>query len=166
MSSAELLALAERCEAATDADRRLDAEIAAACRFFPANMGFVWKAGLRANVPEVGRVECHTNLGTGGPHYAAPKFTASLDAAMTLVPANSLWCTGDGIEGPFARLCIPVGIGYLGGEQDARYANTPALALCAAALRARATIPAASTRPHADGTRNAGIEAASGKGSL
>jgi len=109
----------------------LDAEIAALCRFFPKDVGLVWKAGLRANAPEIGRVECHTNLGTGGPHYSAPRFTASLDAAMKLVPETTdtklgrLWCVERFSE-------ITDGKTTWKGK-----AVTEALALCAASLRAR-----------------------------
>ncbi len=140
-----LLALADRCEKAEGADRALDAEIAAACRYFPRDVGFVWEAGLRANVPEVGRIECHTNLGTGGPHYAAPKFTTSLDAAMTLVPSGSgmklerYWiASADGpvwsasVTSPTTRPNVIVGCDY----NEAFDCRSAALALTAASLRA------------------------------
>lgn len=76
--------LIARLEAATGPDRELDAEIAAAVRYFPRGVGFVWQDSLTPNSPELGRVECCTSLGTGGPHYAAPTYTASLDSALTL----------------------------------------------------------------------------------
>ncbi|KQM18417.1 hypothetical protein [Novosphingobium sp. Leaf2] len=135
-----LLDLAERCEAAMGADRELDALIAATCRFFPRYVGYIWKAGLRANVPEVGRVECHTKIGAGGLHYSAAKFTASLDAAMTLVPegwklrqmAFSAPCADD------RSWHLNLHGGKVGEHHLVGRGKTPELALCAAALRARA----------------------------
>lgn len=80
--------LAERVEASSGPDRELDAEITATVRHFPNDVGFVWQDDLEPNVPEPGRVTCVTSLGTSGPHYAAPRYTASLDAAMKLVPKD------------------------------------------------------------------------------
>lgn len=127
--------LASRVEAASGADRELDAEIAAAVRYFPRNVGFVWQNDLEPNVPEVGRVTCVTSLGTGGPHYAAPAYTASIDAALTLVPP--------GLMAAICRFSNGKGRAQLhdgrdiGGPGIDAFAATPALALCAAALRAR-----------------------------
>ena len=62
-------------------------------------------------------------------YIRAPAYTASLDAAETLVPENCkrCWAAGWGIDGvAFATI----------GFERSRYAATPALALCAAALRA------------------------------
>lgn len=94
-----LLELAERCEAATGPDRELDLAVGEEC-----------------TVP-------------GESLFPVPPVTASLDAAMTLVP--------EGYENPL-RL-------YIAGEATAVFigqieaaALTPALAICAAALRARA----------------------------
>lgn len=105
-----LIAIAERCEKATGPDRALDYDIA----------HFVTSAHL-AN------------------HGKAPAYTASLDAALTLVPDSLFpgvsqsvfhcdwhsWMGDEDGDGPLTR-----------GEANAA---TPALALCAAALRARAT---------------------------
>ncbi len=97
-----MLELADRIEAAEGPCRELDAAIASAVRYFPKDVGFIWQHDLKPNSPEPGRVECCTSLGTGGPHYKAPSYTASLDAAMTLVPEG--WCV-DGMKesrsGPF-----------------------------------------------------------------
>lgn len=114
------MTLIERIESADGPDRELDAEIAVAIRYFPQNVGFVWKNDLEPNCPEIGRVTCVTSLGTGGPHYAAPRYTASIDAALTLFPDQT---------GPWSawNCAIP----------RVRDAATPALALCAAALKAR-----------------------------
>jgi hypothetical protein len=103
----ELLALAERVEKATGPDMKLDAEIF-------RDLGIV---------PDRGDV--------GYPHY---RYTASLDAAMTLVPDRydaHLYCCGDGEASAIVTTRKTVG-------QPRLFAATPALALCAAALRARA----------------------------
>lgn len=65
------MTLIERIESADGPDRELDAEIAVAIRYFPQNVGFVWKNDLEPNCPEIGRVTCVTSLGTGGHRNAA-----------------------------------------------------------------------------------------------
>ena len=56
-------------------------------------------------------------------------YTTSIDAAVGLVPEGMAWTAGCEPDfTPFARLW----------EHDLVWASTPALALCAAALRARA----------------------------
>lgn len=59
-----------------------------------------------------------------------PSYTASLDAALTLVPHGKEWEMYGGVQ--------PVALIYYAGSRyvDGR-AATPALALCIAALRAR-----------------------------
>jgi hypothetical protein len=95
-----LLELAERCEKATGPDVDLDLDIS------EATGG--WKA-----------------LAT----WKGVSYTASLDAAMTLVPDgqnfNLFWRAEEGA-------------GFAGVDGSSTKAATPALALCAAALRARA----------------------------
>ncbi len=67
----------------------------------------------------------------------AKAYTASLDAAMTLVDPRALWAHGSMEDGPFARLCWPQPDGsFVGGYVEAFAATVP-LAICAAALRAR-----------------------------
>lgn len=76
-----------------------------------------------------------------GPHgeIAVPSYTASIDAAMKLVPDREFIC----IDGPRRYLHIPTPVpnywraclGYTKSGQV--WAKTPALALAAAALRAR-----------------------------
>lgn len=100
-----LVELAERIEKATGPDRELDREIA--------------------------------NGVIGWPMFAIPvnpiwRYTASLDAAMTLVPEgwflNGVYENGEGRTYATLRKC----------NLAAAVAATPALALCAAALKARA----------------------------
>lgn len=118
----DLLRLAELCEKAEGADRNLDAMIHHAV-----------KAGVGV-----------------GYYQDAPDFTGSLDAAMTLVPEEHMACVtntgglqnnadkpipgkGGALVAPLSDLAAPITID----------AATPALALCAAALRARASTKAA-----------------------
>lgn len=135
----ELLALAELVEALTGPDREVDAEIAIALGWndvrYDRLHGNYWEHQV-GDEYEVGRV--------------IPEWTASLDAAMTLVPAECLFATRTvwdrGNMGGFAsvsryELAEP-------GNMLKRYwmdehqtvAATPALALTAAALRALAAI--------------------------
>jgi hypothetical protein len=131
-----LLALAERCEQATGPDRELDAEIAWMLtaqdrkRLGPPDLRReIWHAGLStpAWVP-------FENVSSFHPNY-----TSSLDAAVTLVPEG--W--GYELRQNHSRLRRA-----LCRMWDGRFiwpggtvAAGPALALCAAALRARATMP-------------------------
>jgi hypothetical protein len=132
-----LLELAERCEMADGPDPYLDEAIADA--LFPAEP-FV----QLADAPE----------GTGfkawrqnGVTQSALRYSASLDAAMTLVPE------GAGFD---LRKCVSaLGIvsmyprGFTKEVIEVR-ARTPALALCAAALKARAAECVPNT-PEGDG---------------
>ena len=105
MSRAELLALAERVEAATGADRDIDHAIYAA--FNPDKP-----------IPYDRRLLPWEHL-----------YTASLDAAMSLVPSGEYWECGP----------LPDMSQYRGRVgMKAAYAATPALALTAATLRALA----------------------------
>jgi hypothetical protein len=127
-----LLELAERCEQATGPDRELDAEIAEAS----------------GNVPE--DYQRATHYGEPRPYFwhkferegeiIPLRYTASLDAAMTLVPegleGRVEWRTGKGMHPAYASMW---GCGARDIDRhDNGHGKTPALALCAAALRARA----------------------------
>lgn len=61
---------------------------------------------------------------------------AFVDAALTLVPAKSLWSVADMEDGPVAEVLIPLLGGHFGEGGSSRGA-TPALALCIAALKAQ-----------------------------
>ena len=111
-TAAELIALAERCERE---------EPSAALNFA------IWEAVYARRAP-VGTFE----------EWVAPAYTASLDAAVTLVPDGWSWFC----EGP-ASISAAAHIWNPSARASAEYrslAKTPALALCAAALRARAAI--------------------------
>jgi len=117
--SGELLALADRVEAATGPDRDIDCwienrlDLAKFVPDSPAPHGGGWLDK---------RVE--------------PKpYTASLDAAMTLVPEGAFWSiTMRGKQQGGYHACCQIE-----GSLDWREGATPALALTAAALRAQAT---------------------------
>jgi hypothetical protein len=133
-NQAELIA---RLEKATGPSRELDAAI-----FIKVTPG----------VKEAGRIDVDKDRGVVGwwpkdaPYQSArdvPAYTASLDAAMTLVPEGWSWCVFSEVRmGPelvriglakvetFAR-CFGSGKGFTCP------AATPALALCIAALKAR-----------------------------
>ena len=68
-----------------------------------------------------------------GAYGAHPYYTSSIDAALTLVPDGFDWTLGHTNGG----LTIHAEVGGRGDEY-LRFGATPALALCAAALRARA----------------------------
>jgi hypothetical protein len=104
----ELIALAERVEALSGPDREVDRAIVESVRGKP-KLGF-----------QHGRID----------HY-----TASLDAAMSLVPDGYDWIVGHTNAG----LTVYAECGGTGGDFT-RFAATPALALTAAALRARAEV--------------------------
>ena len=105
----DLLKLAERCEQATGPNFALELAIFSALK--------------PREYPSVPR-----------------PYSASIDAAMTLVPEGALWLIGSEPWGkPWAR-CYHVerAMEQPEGYGDAVEAATPALALCAAALRALA----------------------------
>jgi hypothetical protein len=99
-----LLELAERCEAATDADIELDLDITKA-------LGLAGRSALTLT-----------------------RFTASIDAALTLVPEG--W---DRQVAYWARTGLARAWLVRDGKTTEGNAKTEALAICAAALRARTT---------------------------
>lgn len=156
----ELLELAERCEAATGPDRELDAAIWCALNGleYPEPPYFQELPHNRFH-PELGAFEQGTRAGIMLQSYKdnAAIYTASLDAAMTLVPEGWRWIMREarpdkanpGEQGFFARLetadfeSVTWGKGsdwltdIVAGQDVFCWAATPALALCAAALKAR-----------------------------
>jgi len=131
----ELEALAVRCEALAGPDREVDVcvfrAIGAPVPFQFANLmvALTYDEAERCYTVPVGDMRCR---------YEPPAYTASLDDAMSLVPDGCDWLRKD-----FGTMTI-VREGKL--EKDwARHTDgkgaTPALALCSAALRARALTP-------------------------
>ena len=127
-STIGLLELAERCEKATGPDYALECEIWDA--IYPGERDGRFRK-LTEEGPYKGRLGPAERDGYVKPLRA---FTASLDAALTLVPEGFDWIIGRTNSG----LTIHAEVGGQGGEFQ-RFANTPALALCAAALRAIAS---------------------------
>ena len=118
-----LLALAERVEAATGADRELDEDIGIAIG--------------RGRTVRVGH-ECLGNV--RDVPINCPRYTASLDAAMSLVPSGcsewnvESWSAPGAIQPAHVRATA-----WVSGAARV-YAATPALALTAACLRACAAV--------------------------
>lgn len=111
MDSPHLLSLAGLCEAAGEGSRALD-----------------WDIHLRDGLDGKGMYGSH-------PHYST-----SLDAAVSLVPDGMLWMlTNTGVqnrkEPDFTKATALVS-NWRDTDTDETQASTPALALCAAALRA------------------------------
>ena len=130
---ATLLALASRVEAATGADRELDAAIAVAVSD---------DVGAWVVEPSPSSLFSHQPgwfCTSDNRSHKAPAYTASLDAAMSLVPSEAYWRLGhDGDGADPAEYKADVIVPKLGGV-DARgraIAATPPLALTAAACRA------------------------------
>ena len=163
MSNDRIKELIERLEKASGADRELDAliEIAIGCPCIgelpSLAEGWSWTFD---DADEDGAVVVYCTLGNKTSKkykkYPAPNYTASLDAALTLVPEGWGWNVGspfapsEALEGrsrPWADI-------WLRGEEEIYLpgaaavtdspgwnhfnAATPAIALCMAALRARA----------------------------
>ena len=118
----DLLKLADRVEALDGPDREVDVEVAL-CTGWENRLG-AKQEWLKPN----------GFASTEGPPY----FTASLDAAMTLVPDGWLWEVGNYAAKGDATVTHPnYNPDTYNGIQVWVEAKTPALALCAAALRAR-----------------------------
>lgn len=152
-----LLALAERVEAAMGPDRELDFYIWAAIEgvtnitepseghpMTPGRGGRVEGIGPDGLIHLYGFVDpgqLQRNWMPYGGEDRYPTFTASLDAAMTLVPEGWDWSAGtqgNGKRGHSFLLYRQEGARETVIDPDAA---TPALALTAAALRARAASP-------------------------
>ncbi len=129
-----LTELAARVEGAEGPNRDIDAEIAPLTGLRMAEEGH-----------PLGRC-CYDQNGRGVP---LPAFTASLDAALTLVPEGWFILVSDW-QASILRKLGPWQAVLTRNRDDMRtvfdgrsdHAATPALALCAAALRARAAMEA------------------------
>lgn len=117
MDREQLLELAERCEKTTGPKRELDEAI---------------RLLVERNIV-VG-----LDLAGGYVPPSTPRYTESLDAAMQLVPEGWAWMAGCAPEARFFATLAPTDESGIEAEDIDTAAATPALALCAAALRARA----------------------------
>jgi len=137
MTPAEIEALIARLEGASGADHVLDAHIHLALRGYtlhedtdPANGHFAFWDG------EPWKSWCSNCSSWSSP-------TASVDEALTLVPEGHAWKAGRSSLGAWAEVCADDGSGEI--DEDRHWiaeAATPALALCIAALKARALLSA------------------------
>lgn len=120
----DLMELAAKIEAAAGPDRELDKAIALALfdREEADVPGFIHAGAREAYVDLLERT------------VTGARFTASLDAAMTLVPEAAGFSVQHMGHPCLAFVQMP------GHAEVSSDAATPALALCAAALRARAAI--------------------------
>jgi hypothetical protein len=143
----DLIALAERVEAASGPDRELDGRIWCALngnrfvRWVRFDERVTWgeiEGTSRANTCSSGMVFENTGGGKGGQFQqftSSPAYTASIDEAEKLVPTD---CDYD-----LHRRDGRSGVAYCFRAEDdykpSVHAATPALALTAACLRARAS---------------------------
>lgn len=108
--------LADRIEALDGPDREIDAEIANLC--FERREEYLY-----------GHPDTNVTWGKDGVYqfFSPPAYTASIDAAMMLVPDGMKWSVST-----FGRAKATAQVNH-----RCITANTPALAICAAALRAQ-----------------------------
>lgn len=129
----EIVGLAERCEKAEGPDRELDKAIVLALKpeaMFQTDDGY--------DEPIVFHAEPVVRW-----KHVLPRFTASVDAALTLVPEG--WIVANLCQGDSGKWWAELRHGYLTSYDKVALGKqldpaTPALAICAAALRARAPI--------------------------
>lgn len=139
--------LIERLSAATGPDRELDRAIA------EDGLGMITEWLAPVNSPVM--VLCfmpYRREGAQPPASAeVPAYTASLDAAITLIPADTVWHVmtdyGDLNRAKVGPVGKPSATVYRCNDRppdvfEQADAETPALALCIAALKARQTAPA------------------------
>jgi len=130
--SDELLELAERCEAASGPNYALEVEIFKAMH--PEYAGYVEGRGGLIHPQDGSDMRVLSNV--------LPRaYTASLDAAMTLVPEGADWML-DNFDGPVGKRCTAEVFAKAGIGKDGFgtcFAASPALAFTAACLRARAS---------------------------
>lgn len=131
MSGAEMEALIQRVEAAEGPDRELDAEIAVAAGTHE------WRTDAGRAV--MARIEGPGQFcvpGNGGPLALVPHYTASLDAAVSLVPSG--WAHHYAVR-PWLRPNPATAGVWQKYQADASFvadAATPELALLVAILKA------------------------------
>ena len=121
-SEAELLALAERCEAARGANYALEVEIFKAMH--PEYASFVEGRGGLVHPADGSDMRVLSDV-------RPANYTASLDAAMTLIPRETDIALATIGAHSYA------GVGIERGEPDSKAATLP-LAVCTTALRLRA----------------------------
>lgn len=135
MSTETLLSLAARCETAGSNSWDLDREI-----FKAVHLPDIWFGSKVISWFGNGPFGCNTE--DGKRHLDcinAPNYTSSIDAAVMLVPEQYWWSITDYREAPAVKQA-EASVHWKGGIHAFKCASSAsvALALCAAALRARA----------------------------
>lgn len=113
--------LIERLEKATEGSRELDADI------FEVIGGELYQ---RARVLAAKPCGAPEDTITEAARGYAPRYTTSVDAALTLVPEGRLWSIG-------SRVKVGGFVAVLDQDSKSHTGATPPLALCIATLRAR-----------------------------
>ena len=131
----ELEELAKRVEALEGPDRAVDAEIYWAVKGFPAA---AYSRAMSLRPKGAGQLSEMEWLKKSS---LLPAYTASLDAAMSLLPSMEGPCGQEThadfiIECTNGGLTIAAMVGH-DNRDKCSWGNTPSLALCAAALRAK-----------------------------
>lgn len=136
MSGAEMEALIQRVEKAQGPDASIDADIAVATG---------WKRGqvIACFTPEDARIRFPDDHNGFCRAYDVPRYTASLDAAVSLVPEGHWWnvsrtCADNSPMRHFGTRsghCFTAGCAPWGRDQHTT-AHTPELALLVAILKA------------------------------
>jgi hypothetical protein len=133
--AATLLALAERVEALTGSDRDVDADIAVLAipdRFFEAKRDWQGKRVIGELCPQPDAPPSRSTPGSGYSGFLlVPRYTGSIDAAVTLIP--------DGVEWNMSTIYnvarATVGLNTDHSENSENKSCLPAPAIAAAALR-------------------------------
>ena len=143
-TAAELLDLAERCEKATGPDRELDVTIALAQpdRFFNAGPQY---DGAPDSIGTIDPSDGSQSIPGNAHDMLVPRYTSSLDAAMTLVPEGCHWSLRKTpLNNYLASVFVIAPNGsdrpYVPDTFEQVQAATAANALAAAALRAHAAM--------------------------
>lgn len=125
------MTLLSRLEAATGADRNLDALIECEVRKLQAYaLGLSDKVRSHWHpIGDKGEVICTQGI----TRYHAPMYSFSIDAAMTLVRPGLSWAAGDRNEDDQPWACLT----DQDGTDFAATGATPIIAICIAALKAR-----------------------------
>lgn len=139
-----LIELAERCEKAAGPDRSLDLEILTAITGKQWRYSQAWENNTDLVFEERAddAIEIMDPFNEFPEIRMVPKFTASLDAALKLVPNGWGFKADCGLGWGNSFTVGHVGENRLYDWPDSYgRAATPPLALCSAALRARASLP-------------------------
>jgi hypothetical protein len=128
----DLLELAMRCERSPGPDKDLDLDIVNAVTSKP---GWIWHDDMHWTITR----NDYGSGAVGNPICSIDAYTASIDHAVTLIP-DGWFFSGLDQQSPAVRVWTEGNIAYHSPGLDGICAATPALALCAAALRAQARV--------------------------